>query len=169
MVRKYIKNNKGFTAIYVILFLAIFMPFMFFLTVDLPHFMSMNRKIKSTLDNATSTAVTRINEAKASSGVLEISEQEAKDIAMKVIIETFNLNDDLSLTDKSLIDNKPDIEIVVVNNISSTPTYTSPNGTFYILNPSVIIYGEVPVKARFFKVIEKNIKYTSIAEVQFRK
>ena len=169
MVNKYIKNSKGFVTIYVIMFLAVFLPVMFFFTIDLPHFMSMNRKAKGTLDNATSTAILQLDESKASQGILQIDEAEAKKMALKVISETFNLNEDLTTNEDSLIVNKPNIQIVVINDVASIPNYTTPNGTFYFKNPSVLIYGEIPVKGNFFNFTEKTIKYTSIAQVQFRK
>lgn len=166
---KYFKNTKGFTTLYVILFLAFFIPIMFFFTIDLPQAMSMNRKAKATLDNATSTAILQIDEVKASQGILSINSQEAKNIANKVISETFLLNDDLSIKDGSLLVDKPIITITVINDAKATPTYSTPNGTFKIENPSVVIYGEIPVKGGFFNFTQKTIKHTSIAQVQFRK
>ena len=51
-----LQNKKGFMSIYAIVMLAVLIPIMFFLTIDLPYLMRMNRTLKSALDNATSTA-----------------------------------------------------------------------------------------------------------------
>ena len=168
MVRKYF-NSKGFMSIYLILFLAVFIPIMFFLVIDLPQFMAMNRKAKGALDNASSTAITRINEDKTTEGILEINETEARNIAKKVIVETFNLNDDLTVNENSSIPDTPKIEILIVNNPNERPYHETPNGKFYFKNPSVLIYAEIPVEASFFKFAKKTIKYTSVSQVQFKK
>lgn len=167
MVSKY-RNSRGFTTIYVIVFLAIFIPIMFFFTVDLPHFMVMNRKAKGALDNASSTAIVQIDESKASQGIIQINEKDAKEIALEVIKETFILNDDLTVNENSLISNKPNVNIIVINDVKKVPSYTTPNGTFYFENPSVLIYAEIPVKGNFFNFEERTIKHTAIAQAKFK-
>lgn len=162
-----LKNKKGFMSIYVIVMLAVLIPIMFFLTIDLPYMMRMNRTLKSALDNATSTAITNLNESKISQGILEIDVDEANKIIKKVIQEYFYLNDDLTINENSLIDGTPKVEIQVINNAIGQRIDT-PNGGTIIKNPSIIVYAEFPVKAKFYG-ITKTIKHTSVAQVQFKK
>lgn len=162
-----LKNKKGFMSIYVIVMLAVLIPIMFFLTIDLPYMMRMNRTLKSALDNATSTAITYLNEDKISQGVLEIDVNEANKIVKKVIQEYFYLNDDLTINENSLIDGTPKVEIQVINN-STGQQINTPNGGTVIKNPSIVVYAEFPVKTKF-SGITKTIKHTSVAQVRFKK
>lgn len=162
-----LNNKKGFMSIYIIVMLAVLIPIMFFLTIDLPYMMRMNRTLKSALDNATSTAITYLNESKISAGILEIDVNEANRVVNKVIQEYFYLNDDLTTNEDSLIDGTPKIEIQVINNPTGQRIDT-PNGGTIIKNPSVVVYAEFPVKAKF-SGITKTIKHTSVSQVQFKK
>lgn len=162
-----LKNKKGFMSIYAIVMLAVLIPIMFFLTIDLPYMMRMNRTLKNALDNATSTAITYLNESKISQGVLEIDVDESNKVIKKIIQEYFYLNDDLTINENSLIDGTPKVEIQVINNAIGQRIDT-PNGGTIINNPSVIVYAEFPVKAKFYGVT-KTIKHTSVAQVQFKK
>lgn len=166
---KLFRNKKGISTLYVIIFLSIALPTMIFFTVDFPLMMATNRKVKATLDNAASTAILQIDETKASSGVLYIDEVESKKMAGRVIKETFVLSDDYSTKKGSLIVDTPTVDIVVFNNVKSTIYHNTLNGKFAINNPSVLVYAEVPVKGSFFRHSKKTIKYTAIAQVQFKK
>lgn len=168
MLKKYFKSQKGITTIDTIVFLSIALPIMIFFTVDFPLMMATNRKVKATLDNAASTAILQIDETKVSQGELYIDEVESKKMALKVITETFNLNNDLTLKENSIIADTPIIDVVVINNVANTKYYDTSNGRFEIKNPSVLIYGEVPVRGTFFSHSPKTIKYTAVAQVQFR-
>lgn len=165
---KLIKNKKGFMTIYVIIGLAVFLPIVFFVSIDMPYLMTMNRKIKNTLDNASATAVTCLNETSISSGVIQIDKMEAERMAKKVIQESFGLNSDLTVNNNSLLQENPNITIKVINNPTLEPTYTTLNGKFNISNPSVVIYGEIPVRTKFISMAKPVIKYTAISQVQFK-
>lgn len=168
MIKKIIKNKKGFMAIYVIIGLSVFLPLALFVSIDMPYMMTMNRKAKSTLDNASATAITCINESQASHGVIQINSSEAEKMAKKVIQESFGLNDDLSPNSNSLLKEKPTITVKVINNPTLEPTYTTLNGTFNISNPSVIIYAEIPINAQFLSKAKATVKHTAISQAQFK-
>lgn len=168
MVKRLFKNKKGFMSIYVIIALSVFVPISLFVSIDMPYMMTMNRKIKNTLDNASSTAITCINEEMASRGVININSSEAEAMAKRVIKESFGLEDDLSVNKNSLISDAPTVTIKVINNPTAEPTYKTPNGNFNIQNPSVIIYAEVPVQAKFLRMAKPVIKYTAISQAQFK-
>lgn len=168
MVKKLLKNKKGFMAIYVIIALSVFVPISLFVSIDMPYMMTMNRKIKNTVDNASATAITCINEQMASTGVIHINSNEAEIMAKKVIKESFGLGDDLSVNENSLIADAPTVTVKVINNPKSESTYETPNGTFDIKNPSVIVYAEFPVQAKFLKMAKPVIKYTGISQAQFK-
>lgn len=162
------KNKKGFVAIYVIIGLSVFLPLSLFVSIDMPYMMTMNRKAKATLDNASATAITCINESQASHGIIQINSSEAEKMAKKVIQESFGLNDDLTPNANSLIKEKPVVTVKVINNPTAEPTYTTQNGTFKISNPSVIIYAEIPVYAQFLSKAKAVVKHTAISQAQFK-
>lgn len=167
LMNKVIKNRKGFISIYVIIALAVLLPLILFVSIDIPYMMTMNRKIKNTLDNSASTAITCINEEMASAGDIDISGFEAEIMAKKIISESFGLEDDLSVNENSLIAGKPKVTVKVINNPTNVPKYKTPNGEFKISNPSVIVYAEVPVQGKFLKMAKPIIKHTSISQAQF--
>lgn len=167
-IKKRLKNKKGFVSIYVIIGLAVLLPFMFFVSIDMPNHMSMNRKIKNTLDNAVSTAITCLDETSVTNGSLVINTQEAEARAKEVIKKSFGLNDDMTVNENSLISDTPTIRFKVINNPNAEPTYSTPNGEYTIKNPSVIIYAEIPVKGLFLYKTEVTIKHTAISQVQFK-
>lgn len=168
MVTKYLKNNKGFTVIYTIILMAVIFPLILFVSIDLPYYMTMNRKIKNTLDNATSTAITCINEQQASSGKLQIIEGDAKNTVNNIISQSFSLDKDLTPNKTSVIKDKPVIQVRVINNPSLNEFITTQNGQFKVKNPSVAVYGEIPVRGKFFNMFCPKIKYTAISQVQFK-
>ena len=163
-----LKNKEGFTAIYIILVMSVLLPIMLFVFIDLPHLMTMDRRADNVIENASATAITYINKSKASNGVLYINEDEAKKKAMQIIAQTYNLNDDLSLNEHSTLSAPPKIDIEVINNPSVKDSITTPNGTFAIKNPSVVIYGEIPVNGLIWKYAKLTAKHTGISQVQFR-
>lgn len=168
IINRFFKNKKGFISIYVIIALAVFLPISLFISIDMPYMMTMNRKIKNTLDNASATAITCINESSASSGIIQINTIEAEKTAKKVIQESFGLEDDLSVNKHSLITEAPTITVKVINNPTLEPTYKTLNGTFNIKNPSVIVYAEIPVQAKFLTMAKPVVKYTAISQAQFK-
>lgn len=163
-----VKNKNGFMSILIILILSFLIPFTLFIVIDLPYAMTMNRKIKNTLDNAASTAVTCVREELLSDGIIEIKEEEAIYQAERVIIESFYLNDDLSSSEKSLIGNDMKLDIKVFNHPDIDTVYKTENGTFKLKNASVLIYAEVPVKLKVLGLIMPKIKYTAISQAQFK-
>ena len=161
-----LKNKQGFVSIYAIIMLAVLIPFMFFVAIDLPYYYRMNRNTKNALDNATSTAITCLDETYMANGRLYIDESEATKRAYDVIKEYYYLNDDLTPKENSLITEKPTINIQVINQANGQIVETA-NGTTTITNPSVVIYAEIPITGKFF-TITKKIKHTAVSQVQFK-
>lgn len=163
-----LKNKKGFVSIVVILFLAILIPFLWFLTIDLPPLMKANRDIKNAFDNAAATAVTQINDEMLASGKIFINEEEAIAKAKEVLINTYNLTQNLTSSDKntSLI-NISNLEITVINDVENNPTFTTKNGTYTIKNPSVVVYGEATIKTNTTNRLI-TFKHTGISQALFK-
>lgn len=167
-IKKILNNKKGFMAVYVIIGMSILLPFMFFVSIDMPYYMTMNRKVKNTIDNAGATAITCLDERGITNGQLIINPNEAEKQAKKIIQLSFGLNDDLTVNQNSLIADAPTIQFKVINNPNLEPTYSTPNGEFKIKNPSVIVYAEVPVSGQFFGKHQVKIKHTAISQVKFK-
>lgn len=167
-IKKKILNKHGITTINTIILMAVIFPIFLFLTVDFPHMIAMNRRVKSVLDNSASTAITEINDNKTPLGILEIDKDKAVETVNKIVATSLKLNSDLTPNRESLIIDTPTISTTVINNPSKNPTFVSKNGSFPIKNPSVAVYAEVPVRCLVFGNRTITLKYTSIAQVQFK-
>lgn len=168
-MRKSLKNKKGFISIYMILWLAVLIPFFLFFFMDFTHYVAEHIHLKSITDNASASAVTQLNQELIKYGTLEIDSEKAKDVAKSIIVKSLNLNDNYSIkNEKNVLSEAPTIDIQIVNSYSESGLeHTTPLGTVKTYKPSVIIYAEYPVRGLFFgKVV--NVKKVGVSQVQFR-
>lgn len=168
MMRRFLRDKKGFVSIYMILWMAVLIPFFLFICIDYTHYISEHVHLKSVTDNASASAVTQINEDLIKYGALEINTEKAKDVAKNIITKSLNLNSDYSPKDsKSLLSATPTIDIQVINTFSEEGIeHSTPAGTVKIHKPSVIVYAEYPVRGLFFGKVA-NIKKVGVSQVQF--
>lgn len=169
MKKRSILNKKGINTINTILLMAVIFPIFLFLSIDFPHILAMNRRVKAVLDNSASTAITEINNSKTPEGILEINPDQAKTTVNRVIATSLKLNQDLTPNKSSLIIDTPAVTTTIINDPVANPTFVSKNGSFPIKNPSVAVYAEVPVRCLVFGNRTIILKYTAIAQVQFKK
>lgn len=162
-------NKKGAISIYTIILLSFLLPFLMFTAIDINHYMQQNRKLKNVVDNSASSAITMINESKLSYGEIEIDSREASDVVSRVVKETLYLNDDLTPKDVSVLKERPEINVYVVNNPSVTGTdLSTPIGTVKVKNPSVVVYGKFKVKGLFFSSMSVDIQKVGMSQAQFK-
>lgn len=166
MILKQYLNKKGFVSIYALLVIAFLLPLIMFSFVDINHYMQQNRKLKNLVDNSASSAVTMVDETQLPKGIIQISETDAKNIAMSIIKQDLFLNDDLTPQSKSILSGKPTIEVYVVNNPPTTVTTSL--DTVNVKSPSVIVCGKFPVKGLFFSSITVNMTAEGMSQAQFK-
>lgn len=100
IVRKYKCNKKkGFSTIIALVLLAIFLPLMLFLVVDIPYYMEANRKVKSIADNVSASAATILKPQSLADGIVEIDEDKAETYILEDLVVWFNLQDIIYKTD----------------------------------------------------------------------
>lgn len=165
---RFVKNKKGFISIYMILWMSVLIPILMFVFVDVSHYVYEGVHLKAVTDNASASAVTQIKEDLVPEGILEINETNAEAVALKIIKHDLLLNDDFTPTENSALKEKPTIQINVVNVTSQSGyEFPTPAGTLKIYKPSVVIYGEYPVKGLFYNN-QVTIKRVGVSQVQFK-
>lgn len=98
--KKYQSNKKkGFSTIIALILLAIFLPLMLFLAVDIPYYMEANRKVKSIADNVSASAATILKPESLADGIVEIDEDKAETYILEDLVVWFNLQDIIYKTD----------------------------------------------------------------------
>lgn len=168
-MNRFLKDNRGFISIYMIMWMAVLIPILLFTFIDLTHYIYESKHLKSVTDNATASAVTQIKEELVPSGVLEIDEKNAEAVALKVLKQDLLLNDDLTPKENSILKEKPMIQMHVLN-ITSKDGYDfeTPMGVVKIFKPSVVIYAEYPVSGLFYYRSGLLLKKVSVSQVQFK-
>lgn len=162
-------NNKGFMSIHAILWIVVLFPLLMFVTIDLNYFIHEDFRLKAITDNACSSAITMLNEEKIKEGILEVNQQEAEEIVKKILKKDLVLNEDMSPTIYSNLNETPNINVQVYNNVPpSGMEVNTPAGKVTLKKTSVIVYAEYPVKGLFFKNLTVTIKKLSVSQVQFR-
>ncbi|NMA49308.1 MAG: hypothetical protein GX947_06000 [Tissierellia bacterium] len=117
-------------------------------------------------DNIALSAISSIDKNYMSQGLLRINEDDAVEIAEKVFISNYYLNDDFSIKDFSPVSNTPLLKTYIINETNTN--FTTDEGVeFFIKNPTVIIYTECKPKGM---IVSRNItlKNYSIYEVFFK-
>lgn len=168
-ILKHLKDKKGAVSIYTIILLAFLLPFLMFTVVDVNHYMQQNRRLKNIVDNAGASAVTMINESQLAYGNIEIDTNEASLVVERIVKESLFLNDDLTPKDISVLAEKPEIQVDVVN----TPPVggvdvDTPISTIKVTNPSVVVYGKFKVKGLFFSRMSVDIQKVGMSQAQFK-
>lgn len=155
------KNNKGFTTIAMLVIIGGLIPIIFFTSVDLTHFMQVNAKLNNTTNNIGSSLSTSCKK-----GSYDLNYEEMNKITNEMLKENLNLEDDLSPKEKSVLYNKPKVDIKILNNVKSGKKVS---GTVvenrYVDKPSIKVDINYPVQGLFFKSIRVNIKNSVIKEI----
>jgi hypothetical protein len=167
-MKRFGKDKRGFISIYMILWMAVLIPILMFVFVDVSHYVYEHVHLKAVSDNASASAVTQIKEDLVPQGILEIDEVSAEKVALDIIKHDLLLNNDLTPTENSPLKEKPTIQVHIVNITSESGyDFETPAGTVKIYKPSVVVYGAYPVKGLFYNngvVLQK----VAVSQVQFR-
>lgn len=167
-MKRFLNNKKGFISIYMIMWMAVLIPILMFVTVDLSHYVYENIRVKTVTDNASASAITQINESLVPQGILAIDEVEAEKVALQIIKHDLHLNNDFTPKDGSPLMEAPQIQVHILN-ITDKDGYDfqTPAGTVKIYNPSVVVYGSYPVKGLFYNngVVMQKV---GVSQVQFK-
>lgn len=153
-MNKILHKKDGFMSVVgIILGGALFITLLW-LMMDLTYYAQQNRSTKNILDNATASAVTLIDESSLGDGNIRFLEQEAIDMAKKIIMTDLFLDENGQPTPQSPLKESPVIQIYVVDEVDRE------NGTLVdvggikkmrIYNPSVIAYASLPIRGLFIK------------------
>jgi len=148
---RFYKDQQGFVSIFMILWMTVLLPMLLFVGLDLTQFIYENTRTKTVIDNASASAVTRLNEDVIREGILKIDEAKATEVAERIIREGLHLDENLEPLEGSPLVSKPTIDVQVVNvrNKNGYPVDT-PTGDVMVYEPSVVIYAEYPVEGLFF-------------------
>ncbi|MFJ8528559.1 cobalt ABC transporter permease [Bacillus sp. NPDC094106] len=166
-IKQLLKNKKGVTSVYVILFVSALLPLLLFLCIDVPHYLDSSRKIKNVLDNASSSAITRIQDDKLPKGIIELNPEEAKEIIDKIIQHDLFLDEEFNPKKGSIVSGKPKIETHFVNNPDEITEVSTPIDNVKVNHTSVVIYAEIPVNGLFFKFNEVKMKKVAVSQARF--
>lgn len=167
-IKKRLLCEKGFASIYTLIVLAFLLPFLLFTVIDINHFMQQNSHLKSVLDNASASAVTKINNDKLADGIIEINSDEAEEAVLRVLKASLLLNDDLTPKSNSILSEKPEIKIYVVNDAEGGKDITTPLGVTNTSRTSVIVYGKFSVKALFINKLALTMEKEGMSQALFK-
>ncbi len=88
-----LKNKKaGFNTLTALALMAILMPMLLFLVVDMPNYLEVNRKLKSIVDNMAASAATIIDEEMLAKGAVVIEADDAETYILEDLAIWFNLD-----------------------------------------------------------------------------
>lgn len=167
-MKRFVKDKRGFISIYMIMWMAVILPILMFVSVDVSHYVYETIHLKAVTDNASASGVTQIKEDLVPDGILEIDEVKAEEVALKILKHDLLLNDDFTPKENSSLKEKPTIQVHVVNITSENGfDFETPVGIVKIYKPSVVVYAEYPVKGLFYNngvVLQK----VGVSQVQFR-
>ena len=165
-----LKKKDGFMSVVSIIFGASLLLTFMWLMVDLTYYAQQNRSTKNILDNASASAVTRVNELTLGSGNIQFNKKEAEKVAMDIIKGDLFLDDNYNPLPQSPLKEAPTVNVYVVDNI------TEPGGrvidvsgikNIRVKNPSVIIYAKLPLKGIFFKNLGPTFQHVSASQVSY--
>lgn len=168
LIREKLKNKQGVISIFTILWLAVLIPFLLFVTIDLSQYIYDYVHLKNVTDNAAASAVTMVDNTLIPQGILQIDSTEATATAENVIASSLDLQPNLSPYLNSTLRAAPTIQ-VYVENITSTSgvVVSTPAGDVTVFHPSVIVYADYPVKGLVFSNVHLNLKKIGISQAQF--
>lgn len=148
-----LKQKDGWVSLLVMCFIAVLLPLFLFFLVEMNHLWSLKDKAQYINDNMASASVRSIDkELLAEEGIIKILPSEAEQVAEMILKESYQLNDDFSLPEKSFLKEPPVLKVYTVNHSSvEGMNFTTDEGrTFKIYEPTVIVYSSIKPKGIFF-------------------
>lgn len=165
-----IKNKDGFVSIVAIILGATFLITFLWLTLDLSYFVQQNRSTKNILDNASASAVTRVDESTLGSGDIKFLKNEVEEMAMSIIRNDLFLDENNNPLPQSPLREKPEIQVLVVDNVNKefgTKVDVAGVKNIKVKNPSVIIYAKLPIRGLFLRDLGPTYQHISASQVSY--
>lgn len=138
-----IANKKGFVSILAMLLLGAMLPLFLFALIEIQYLYALQERVQHISDRASAAAAYQTDQNLwVNNGMIRIQEEEAIDIAKRVIDENID-------TMNSLLKSAPTYTVSVVNDV---PTEISINGEVFEMNhPFVLVTLNIKPNGVFFK------------------
>lgn len=164
-----LKDKRGTVTIYVLLTMIVLVPTLLFASMELPSTLIQHRKLKNTIDNAASSAASRIIENQLHFGIIEIDANLAEHTAKRIIAQDYKLDPvTLEPLEDSIVSEAPTIQIQVINSPPKEGIkLTFPTQELLVENTSVVIYIEMKINGIFFKFYNPIIKHLGSTQAMF--
>lgn len=166
-----LKRNDGFMSLVMLVVVSVLFPLFLFYFVEINYLYGVKDQIQGYTDSAASAAVMQVNREKIKEGIIELDDQKAEEYAKKILASNLRLNEDLSVTEGSLIKEDPIVRIypVMPSDLGGKTEYVTPEGfKFTITNPTVIVYTEAQPQGIFYNRFV-TIKSVSAYQASFKK
>ena len=165
-IRK-LKEKDGWITLLIIFVLSTILPIFLFFFVELNYLYGLKDNAQYIADNSASSAVRSINQEQFNAGIIEINNDEAKEVSTELFKRNYKLNDDLTVNEDSMLREDPAFKTYVINPVSDAgePFTTDEGYTYTIYHPTVIVYTSVKPKGVFFNKVV-NLQTISIHEVK---
>lgn len=170
-LKQLIQDKSGTFTIYTILILSVLLPIFLFIFVDITYATVMKIRCNNYNESIASAAINNLNEEKLKDGILEIDEEQAQLCAERLFADMYGLDENLNITNTSLLKETPILKVYVVNDTESLSegNFTTDEGyTIKVDKPTVIVYTSIqPTGILFNRFIElKSIstKHLSVEE-----
>jgi len=144
-------------------FIAVLLPLFLFFFVEMNHLWSIKDKAQYINDNMANASVRSINkELLAEEGIIEIIPSEAELVAENILKESYQLNDDFSLPEKSFLKESPILKVYTINHssVEGIDFETDEGRTFKIYEPTIIVYSSIKPKGVFFNKLVDMQSYS---------
>lgn len=147
-----LKKKDGWVTLVVIFVLSTMLPIFLFFFVEMNYLYGVKDKAQYIADDMSSSAVRSLSQLKLNGGKVEIDPIEATEVANELLKENYDLNDDFSLKQDSMLREAPIVKTYVINPSSNSgESFTTDEGyTYTIYEPTVIVYTSIKPKGVFF-------------------
>lgn len=88
-----LRKKHGFTTLVTLLLLLVVLPLMMFAVVDIPYWMTSNRRLQNIVDNMASGAATALVESSLADGIIEFDENVAEELILSMLQSWFELEE----------------------------------------------------------------------------
>lgn len=131
-----LKKKGGFATLITLIMLLVMLPLMLFAVVDIPFWLTANRRIQNIVDNASSGASTALDEQKLADGIIQFNESQAEMIILSQLQAYFELGIIPAITEGSYVQ---------VDLLENTASYFQYDPIIIKMKPDTVIdINEIP-------------------------
>lgn len=98
-----LRRKNGFATVATLILIFTVLPLLVFAVVDLPFWLTANRRFQNIVDNATSNASTALVESSLANGIIEFDEAKAEQILFTEIQDFFEVGDIPAIPDANYV------------------------------------------------------------------